>query len=85
MEVNLIDLVSEYKGDEGKCRTYLEHCRWPEGLKCPRCGSPKTSKAAKDGHKFNCDVCHYQFTVTASTIFHDLTCLFGSGFLASIL
>lgn len=71
MEVNLIDLVSEHKGDEGKCRTYLEHCRWPEGLKCPRCGSPKTSKAAKDGHKFNCDVCHYQFTVTAGTIFHD--------------
>ena len=29
------------------------------------------SRARKDGHKFNCDTCRYQFTVTAGTIFHD--------------
>lgn len=71
MDVNLIDLVERYKGNEDKCREYLKSLRWPEGLKCPRCGSEKTSRAAKDGHKFNCDSCHYQFTATAGTIFHD--------------
>jgi len=71
MDVNLIDLVEEYKGDENKCRAYLERYRWPEGKKCPRCGSSKTSRAIKDGHNYNCDVCRYQFTVTAGTIFHD--------------
>jgi transposase-like protein len=71
MDVNLIDLIEEYKGDENKCRAYLERYRWPEGKKCPRCGSSKTSRAMKDGHNYNCDVCRYQFTVTAGTIFHD--------------
>jgi transposase-like protein len=71
MDVNLIDLVEEYKGDESKCRAYLERYRWPEGKKCPRCGSDKTSRAMKNGHNYNCDVCHYQFTVTAGTIFHN--------------
>ena len=71
MNTNLIDLVEEYKGDEKKCRTYLESLKWPEGIKCPRCGSPKVSRTQKDGHKFDCDICRYQFTVTAGTIFHD--------------
>jgi transposase-like protein len=71
MEVNLIDLIEEYKGDEDKCREYLERYRWPDGKRCPRCGSDKTSRAMKNGHNYNCDKCHYQFTVTAGTIFHD--------------
>lgn len=70
MDVNLISFIEDC-GDEEKCRDRLEALKWPDGIKCPRCESPKTSKAAKDGHKFNCDVCHYQFTATAGTIFHD--------------
>jgi transposase-like protein len=71
MNTNLIDLVEKYKGDEGKCKAYLESLKWPDGLECPRCGSPKVSHMNKGGHKFDCDTCRYKFTVTAGTIFHD--------------
>jgi len=70
MEMNLITLVEQFH-DEERDRAYLESLRWPDGLKCPRCGSSKTSRAMKNGNNYNCDVCRYQFTVTAGTIFHD--------------
>lgn len=71
MDISLIDLVEQYKGDENKCRSYLEALKWPDGIKCPRCGSDRVSHITKEGHKFDCDKCRYQFTVTANTIFHD--------------
>jgi transposase-like protein len=85
MDVNLIDLFEQYKGDDNECRKVLEALRWPEGKKCPRCGSGKTSRAMKDGHNYNCDVCHYQFTVTAGTIFHDSHLSLWTWFLAVYL
>ncbi|HVN96691.1 MAG TPA: IS1595 family transposase [Syntrophorhabdaceae bacterium] len=71
MNINLIDLVEQYKGDESKCRSYIESLKWPNGVICPRCGSPKVYRTAKSGHKFDCEACRYQFTATANTIFHD--------------
>jgi transposase-like protein len=70
VEVNLINLIEQFH-DEETDRSYLEKLRWPDGLRCPRCESAKTSRAIKNGHNYNCDVCRYQFTVTAGTIFHD--------------
>ncbi|HJP88564.1 MAG TPA: IS1595 family transposase [Candidatus Limnocylindrales bacterium] len=57
-------------GSEDKCRTYLEQLRWPEGVRCTRCGSDKISRI-KARAQFDCDSCRYQFSVTAGTIFHD--------------
>ena len=85
MDVNLIELFKQYKGDDNECRKVLEALRWPEGKKCPRCGSSKTSRAMKEGHNYNCDVCHYQFTVTAGTIFHDSHLSLWTWFLAVYL
>jgi transposase-like protein len=69
MEVNLITLTEQFR-DEENDRKYLESLKWPDGVKCPRCGSPKISRIKKL-HRFECDTCRYQFTVTAGTIFHD--------------
>ena len=71
MEVSLISLIEKYKGNEDKCRTYLERLKWPDGIKCPRCGSIKIGRTVKGGHKFDCNICRYQFTTTAGSIFHD--------------
>jgi transposase-like protein len=71
MDTNLIELVEEFKGDEGKCRSHLEELKWPDGRKCPRCKSERVSETAQGSHKFDCLECGYQFTVTAGTIFHD--------------
>jgi len=64
--------------DETSCRQYLADRRWPDGVKCPRCGksdnvySLKTrpfhwecsNKECRKGHAF-------RFSVTAGTIFQD--------------
>jgi transposase-like protein len=68
-DLNLVDLIAQF-GSEDKCRTYLEQLRWPDGVKCTRCGSPKISRI-KARDQFDCDSCRYQFSVTAGTIFHD--------------
>ena len=68
-DVTLVDLIAQF-GSEDKCRTYLEDLRWPAGVHCPRCGSPKISRIKARG-QFDCDACTYQFSVTAGTIFHD--------------
>jgi transposase-like protein len=69
VDVNLISLIEKY-GNEEKCRDRLEALKWPDGVKCPRCGSEKISRIKKRG-QFDCDTCRYQFSVTAGTIFHD--------------
>ena len=33
--------------DEIACKQYLADNRWPEGVKCPRCGSEKVSRILK--------------------------------------
>jgi transposase-like protein len=68
-DIDLVSLIDEF-GSEAKCRAYLEELRWPEGVKCPRCGSSKISRI-KARDQFDCDGCRYQFSVTAGTIFHD--------------
>jgi transposase-like protein len=69
MDINLVNLIERF-GDDKKCREGLETLKWPDGVKCPRCESAKVSRLLHYD-KFNCDQCHYQFTVTAGSIFHD--------------
>jgi transposase-like protein len=66
--VNLVQLTQKFGTDE-KCRKALEQLRWPEGPKCPRCKSDATPILNR--FQYDCDSCHYQFSVTAGTIFHD--------------
>lgn len=68
-ETNLVNLVAQFGGNEDKCRTFLEHLKWPEGPKCSECGSKATKIANRN--QYDCDSCHYQFSVTAGSIFHD--------------
>jgi transposase-like protein len=67
--MNLMKLLQDFDTSE-ECRTYLEELRWPNGVKCPRCQSEKTSRI-RERNQFDCDSCRYQFSVTAGSIFHD--------------
>lgn len=69
--LDLVELLAQF-GDEQKCRNYLEAIRWPDGIRCPKCGGSKISSILKRD-QYNCDndSCRYQFSVTAGTIFHD--------------
>jgi transposase-like protein len=66
--INLAQLTENFGTDE-KCRKALEQLRWKDGAKCPRCDSTATPIANR--FQYDCDSCHYQFSVTAGTIFHD--------------
>jgi transposase-like protein len=76
--MNLIDITKGFANEE-TCLDLLEHVRWPEGVRCTKCGSEKVSKITRKTRSKNrrtrvyqCLVCeNFQFTVTAGTIFAD--------------
>jgi transposase-like protein len=80
--MNLCGLIDSFGSDE-RCREALEAIRWPKGPVCPRCGG----KASKINQRFqyDCNKCHYQFSVTAGTIFHDSHLSLWKWFLATYL
>jgi transposase-like protein len=68
-DVNFIGLIDRF-ADDDKCREYLEHIRWPNGeVACPQCGDMSVS-AIRERDQWDCNSCHYQFSVTAGTIMH---------------
>jgi transposase-like protein len=70
METNLIELYEQFGADDSKCRKYLEALKWPTGAKCPRCEDSEVySLVERD--QYHCTKCHYHFSVTAGSIFHD--------------
>lgn len=83
--IDLCELMELY-GDEQSCRNYLEHLRWPHGVRCPKCHGEKISSILKRD-QYNCDTesCRYQFSVTADTQFHDTHLPLVKWFLATFL
>src|SRR5207245_5151311 len=83
--VDLTELISRY-GDDQKCRNYLEHLRWKDGIRCPKCNGEKVSSILKrDQHNCDTESCRYQFSATSGTIFHDTHLPLTKWFLATYL
>ena len=58
---------------EKACRAYLIARRWPDGVKCPRCGNPMVYALAS-GYHWQCENCAidgYRFSHIAGTIFEN--------------
>jgi transposase-like protein len=81
--MNLLDIHKELN-TEAKCIAFLEHMRWPDGVKCLACNSPKitpitakgklnkkTGKRSPDRELYQCNDCRFQFTATTGTVYHD--------------
>ena len=56
-------------GSEEACREYLARLRWPDGFRCPRCGSDRYWPVRDV--LLQCVKCGHQASVTAGTIFQD--------------
>jgi hypothetical protein len=61
--------------DESACRKYLQVNRWPDGIRCPRCGNDDVHEHARPFH-WNCYQCStdgigYRFSVLVGTIFEN--------------
>lgn len=60
--------------DEEACREYLMAHRWPEGIRCPRCGNEKVATITGKPHHWQCRKCTpdgYRFSVLVGTIFEN--------------
>ena len=68
MSLTLVEVCTLFSPDD-RCRELLERLRFPDGLRCLRCGGIEVARLS-DKLLF-CRKCEYQFSVTAGTIFHD--------------
>src|SRR6266542_2766118 len=61
-----------YFSDPVNCREYVAARRWPNGVTCPRCGSPNVALLEKY-NRWQCSARHgnRQFTAKTGTIFED--------------
>ena len=95
--MNLLDIYKELN-TEDKCLTFLEHMRWPDGVKCLSCESlritritskgktnKKTGKTGPDRQLYQCNECRFQFTATTGTVYHDTHLPLSKWFLAIAL
>src|SRR5580704_17193922 len=58
--------------DANACKAYLASRRWPDEVRCPRCGNPKVYRLR--GFTWQCQACNskgYQFSVLVGTIFEN--------------
>jgi transposase-like protein len=59
--------------DDDACKAYLTKSRWPEGVRCPRCGNDKVYELAKPFH-WQCQSCTvkgYRFSVLVGSVFEN--------------
>ena len=61
--------------DEDACKAYLVKRRWPDGVRCPRCGHDKVFPVGTMEYKWQCYNCApgagYRFSHLAGTIFEN--------------
>src|SRR5579872_1691157 len=72
MEPTTLQDAIVYFSNPENCMSYVVARRWPNGVICPTCGSPKVS-FLKNQNKWQCSSRHpkRQFTVKVGTIFED--------------
>src|SRR5215469_5399491 len=62
------------EGDEDACKAYLVARRWPQGVRCPRCGNPAVYDLPSRKWHWQCEKCApngYRFSHIAGTIFEN--------------
>ncbi len=61
-------------GDEDACKAYLKARRWPDGVRCPRCGNPAVYDLPSRKWHWQCEKCApdgYRFSIIVDTIFEN--------------
>jgi transposase-like protein len=66
---SLADLIKNY-GTEDQCAEALFKWRWPDGFRCPDCGSGHYS-VIKTRKLYQCSNCHHQTSLTSRTLFEQ--------------
>ncbi len=64
---SLAEFYHDY-GTEKQCEEALFKWRWPDGFRCPDCGSSRHS-VIQTRSLYQCSACHHQTSLTSGTIF----------------
>lgn len=64
---SLFEFMSDYETEED-CQLALFNYKWPNGFKCPECGS-NSYCSLKSRNIYQCNKCHHQTSLTSHTIF----------------
>ncbi|MGA3301776.1 MAG: IS1595 family transposase [Methylovirgula sp.] len=60
--------------NEDACKAYLQARRWPQGVRCPRCGNPAVYDLPSRKWHWQCEKCTpngYRFSILVDTIFEN--------------
>ena len=71
--MNMDQLRREFPNEQC-CRNFFESIRWPSGRVCPHCDyniSYKIADTSTHKGRYECKLCHRQFTVTTKTALHS--------------
>lgn len=70
--LSLNQFLAKY-GEEQQCESAFESARWPEGFRCPKCGSGRhcSYRRGQRVKVYQCSDCRTQTTLTEGTIFHS--------------
>jgi ribosomal protein L37AE/L43A len=67
--LSMAEFMDRY-GSEDKCEAALATSRWPDGFRCPACGTKTHSTFARSGRRYwQCGSCRHQCSVISGTIF----------------
>ena len=77
---SMVNFIKDY-GTEEQCRQALFKWRWPEGFRCPDCGSARHT-VIKTRHLYQCSTCHHQTSLISGTIFEQTKLPLTTWFLA---
>jgi transposase-like protein len=70
MGMSFYDIVAEIP-DEKSAEKYFAALRWPNGVHCPKCGSPEVIRGKQKKRKrqlWYCRPCKHMFSVTSGTV-----------------
>jgi transposase-like protein len=70
-QMTLAELEEKFSTEDA-CKAYLVSRRWPDGVRCPRCGSDKVYELGRAWHwQCRCTSTGYRFSVLVGTIFEN--------------
>ena len=77
---SMVDFIKAY-GTEEQCSQALFKWRWPDGFRCPDCGSGRYT-VIKTRNLYQCSKCHHQTSLISGTIFEQTKLPLTTWFLA---
>ena len=73
-------------GDEAKAEAWFTDARWPEGVKCPKCGSHNVKdRPTRKPQPFRCYACRKDFSVKTGTVMQGSNLSLGTWGLAAYI